>query len=295
VLQGILLIICLGILSGLIAIIMSNIASNKSSIYAFYFMGTGFTCILSWILIVNWSNFLDNITLVHYKKLFLFIGLAGGINAIGQILLIVGMRNGYHGITWTIGQSSIIVPFIASTIIWQEYISLQKWLGMVCVFCAMFLMAQNKPGNERKHIQTMVVLSILTMFVLGTAQTLMGIPSHWANWVDTARLRVPIFMTMNMLVHGTFVIIKKERFNWTIAFSSLIWAISVLLLYFGFFHALDIMAKLQLTSVVFPISVGTSIVFFAIYNHFWRGEKYNKRTIVGILLLLIGIAVIACR
>ncbi len=73
------------------------------------------------------------------------------------------------------------------------------------------------------------------------------------------------------------------------------WAICALLAYLGVFRCLDIMARIGLTAIVFPIGVGTCIIVFLVYSHICLREPYTKTTIMGLCLAVIGIIFMALR
>lgn len=293
--EGIFITIGVGILWILIVIIMSRVASTGIFIFAFFGIASGLTALVAWVLIVDWQALLAG-TAARLPELVLWISLTGALNAAAQALVVGTMRRGHMGMTWAVSQTAIIIPFVGSVLIWRETPGLTGWCGVGCILAAIAVLArEHGSANDPSRDRLWLPLALLTFLTLGLAQLLLGVPSHWTNCPDSARLRIPILLSTGTVVHVLIIFIKRIHVDIRILPLCLAWTALGLVSLIGLFKCFDIMAQFGLAGIVYPLAVGTSIVGFSIYSHIRLREMYTRTTMAGLSVAIIGIILIACR
>ena len=193
-------------------------------------------------------------------------------------------------------QVSIIIPFVSSVIIWGETPGLTSWCGVGCILASIALFARKySPADNPSHNRLWLPLAFFTFLICGLTQLLMCIAPHWADWTDSAHVRVPILLTAGTIVHVLIMFIKKIRIAPRMLPLCLAWTIQALVSFLLLFKCLDIMAKFGLVGIIYPLAVGTSIAGFSIYSHIHLREMYTRTTMAGLSVAIIGVILIAWR
>ncbi|MCD4823014.1 MAG: hypothetical protein K8S55_00265, partial [Phycisphaerae bacterium] len=221
----------------------------------------------------------------------------GMLDAIVQVLLVVTMRLGHRGMTWSIAQSAMVISFLAAILIWGEHPGLWGWVGVTCILAAVILIGSNKSEaeksveNNQRSSRSWLLLAILTMLVLGASQTLMGVPSRWANWSNAAGLRMPIALTGTAVMHAFIMLVNRRKLTRRVIPYSAAWAVLTFLAFLGLFFCLDRMAESNRAGIAYPIGIGTNIFAFSVYSYLRLSETYTKTRIAGLCLIVMGIVV----
>ncbi len=225
----------------------------------------------------------------------LLIG-AGILNAIGILVLQAAMRAGHHGTAWSIGQSALVLPFLAAILCFNEPVSTGRLLGVVGIVGSLiaFGMAQEKQSSSFPTVTSSksrrgFLLALAALFIFGIAQTIMSLPSHLPGLADTARLRVPLLYLGHCVVYLGWWWRKPEKLQRHVmviaALCSVVAITSTLLLFLG----IDRLARVEMASVGFPVAVGCSIICFAIYSAMIMREQFSRWHAAGLTAALGGI------
>jgi|GEM_PF-1117086 len=224
----------------------------------------------------------------------LFLLFAGFINCAGSLMLQRSMVYGRSGVTWAIGQSSLVVPFVAITLIFSEAWSPFRLTGTVFVLGGMATLGLRKEsGSETApRPQYGIALALIAFAVLGAAQSMMS-ASSYLPYADSVGMRpvllaaggIPAILSGKWLLHDR---------GWAFSRRALLIVLllsleNVAALYLQF-RALDRLKACGMNSIFFPIAVGTSIAVYSIWAVVLFREKLDRRTAGGILLILAGIA-----
>lgn len=290
--EGLALNILVGFLWACVGMVMTGVASSGGSIFAFYGLGCTLVAAIGWVALVDWSVMQDGVP--RMAELFFWIGLGGAVNALGQTLMISTMRRGHKAITWGIGQSAMLIPFLASVVIWRESPGTFGWSGMGLLLAALVVMARGRRRDAGEAIDPRwLLMALSTLVLLGSAQALFSVPSHWAGWTDAARLRTPVSLSAAATVHILVMIGTRQTLERRTMKLSVLWTALALAAYVILFRCLDLMSAVGLSGVVFPIGIGTCVVVFACYSRFRLKEEFGLSDIAGIALALAGMTLIA--
>ncbi|MCF7854143.1 MAG: DMT family transporter [Candidatus Pacebacteria bacterium] len=286
--------IVLGLLWATLGIIMSSVARRGESILFFYAVGSLLVALAGWTVVVDWEVLLAG-DAPRLGNLLLAVAIAGGVNGLAQFLMVSTMRRGHQGVTWAIGQSAMVIPFVASVIIWHEEAPMHRWLGITLLVTAIMLMGwrRNHEKAELSSDPAWFWFALLTLCVIGTSQVAAGIPSRWPDWSDAANLRMPVFVTAGAFVHSTVLMARRMKVSGGAVKLALPWAGVAVVAYLILFKCLDWMGEYGLVGIVYPIGIGTCIVAFSLYSGLRLREKFTPAICVGLVLAVAGIALIA--
>ena len=225
----------------------------------------------------------------------LFMLFTGVINCGGSLMLQRSMVYGRSGVTWAIGQSALVVPFVSITLIFGEVWSSFRLTGTALVLGGMATLGLRKEPEgtvAAPRPQYGIVLALTAFAVLGAAQSMMS-ASSYLPYADDVGMR-PVFLTAGSILAILFGKWLLHDRGW--AFSRRAWLIvlglsleGVAALYLQF-RALDRLKACGMNSIFFPIAVGTCIAVYSFWAAVVFREKPDRRTVGGTLLILAGIA-----
>jgi len=223
---------------------------------------------------------------------------AGLLSSTGLLLLNRAMALGPHGASWTIAQSALVVPFAVGVLLWHDQSTALNLCGVAAILGALiaFGMARARRDHDT-HPESgkWFAFALATLAVFGLQQTLMTIPSRWPDWSDAVRLRIPLFTTGCAIC---YVIVTLHRGGWPpfkFRKEHLILPCIALPSQFLLFLALDISAEYGRTGLVYPLTVGTCIVSFALYSALVLREPLSRCTLAGMVMGAVGVVLVALR
>ncbi len=294
-LLGLTLIVIVGLLWTGVGVLQGLVAQARESSVAFYAVGTGLAAVLAWIISPEWSatGGLGRTDLLGLGV----IALAAAANALGQILVVSAMRHGPQGLTLALVQAAVTVPFLFSCGYWGERPSAWAWVGVGLLLFSLFFLARGKSAGTPGATASGRWLGLAAGAVLavGLTQTLLSVPSHWADFADPARLRVPVYLTAGALGFGLAVWWRGLRPSRRLWSYGTVWAGLAVASHTLCFRCLDLLAEIKLTALVFPGGMGVSLIAFAAYCHLARGERYAPVAKLGLGCCLAGVLLMALR
>jgi drug/metabolite transporter (DMT)-like permease len=293
---GIIFVITAGFFWGINGIIFSYIAKKSMKFHLVIGVQAAWGVLLSWIFISNFQVLMGE--KIPYIGLLVVVMIISGILcSIGMMIMQRALKMGHHGIVFTISQSAMIIPFLFGVFIFGDNISFLKWIGVLFVIVSFITF-----GSERTEVDESktshstylwFILTLIVFFILGVHQILMIIPLHWNGWMDTANIRIPLFMT-GVLMGYVLAMVKQKTIprKKDLWFGTLVVPMGFPSLIF-FFKGMDLLASTNLVSLAYPVAVGTTIIIFMTYSLFYLRERTPKVAIVGVFVGIAGITLIS--
>jgi drug/metabolite transporter (DMT)-like permease len=290
-LQGILLIIVTGLLWAAMGVAFSYIAKKSMDFTAVMGLSTLVALVMAWNLVPDYQVLLSQ----GYERLpglATVLVLSGFLSSLGLIAMQKGMQTGHNGIVWTIGQSALIAPYLAGVLIFQEPVTDLRMTGMSLVLFSLVILgitqSRDRPADQLKNRRQGYLFGLLAFAVLAIHQIMATLPSHWHNWTDDARLRVPLLTTGVFLAYPGFCIIKNRYPRRNELLMSLGTALIGFPASIALFKSMDYLEPVQMVSLVFPLSVGTCIFSFLLFSFFILKEKTSYLSLAGLICGLSG-------
>ncbi|OGV47614.1 MAG: hypothetical protein A2X49_05035 [Lentisphaerae bacterium GWF2_52_8] len=204
------------------------------------------------------------------------------------------MEMGRHGIVWTIGQSSMLIPFAAGALLWNERISGFRIAGLLLLALSLPFCAAAKKDAGEIRVSSWLGYCFAAFALIGASQFLSMIPSHWEGWEDKAGLRVPLLFLFSALLWLGMIVLQRRRIEFApILRLSLAYSAFVLAGQLTLYRSLDIMSAQGLSSIVYPMAIGTCIGGFFVYSIIALKEKFGFGSGLGVASAIAGITIIA--
>ena len=292
-LVGILLILVTGFLWFLIGLILSNIARSRLNFAAVMGVAEFLIFLMAWGFLVDWPVLLNQ-PLPRLPELCGLFILGGVLSGFGFWIQQRAMRQGHHGVIWTMTQSAMIFPFLAGIFIFHEPFTVGKISGMGLVLLSFLLLGWNMSIQDRKDSKGMnwFVLALIAFVMIGISQSFTTVPSYWKNWADLAGLRPALFFTGYSLVFTSPMVYRRQwptRLELKIALA--LTAVSLAGQY-TFYLAIDRLEQVNMVSLAYPLAIGVCILIFLLYSAFFLKEKNSWIGWLGFSLVLTGLFIL---
>ncbi len=223
----------------------------------------------------------------------LFVLAGGAVNMLGGLFLQRSMVWGKSSVTWAIGQSALIIPFTAITLIFHEPWSILKISGTIAVVAGMLLLSMRPGGTAEAPRPRYGVLLALTAFcLLGIGQTILSAQS-FSGYDDAAGIRAPLQVAGSFLAVLTAKFAMHDRgfkLNRKVLLLILLMTLQGVLTTVLQFYALDALKECGMNGVFFPVAVGTCIAGYSVWSVAIYKEHLSLPVIAGTLTILAGIA-----
>ena len=293
-LVGILLTLFVGFLWSLVGVCFKYIAKEQLSIFDVSLItNTINLIILASILGVNLHGQGAEAVMPGMGYV-LFVLAAAILSVIGNFILQWSMKYCNSSVCWAIGQSSLIVPFLAITFIFREELVLFKGIGTLVILGGMVLLSisskgEAKEGGNKSFLG--VLLALLSFAAMGVAGAMLSATSY-LSYEDTAGFRPVLFMIAGYITIAGGKIITKEKgfkFNRKALGIIIIYCLQGLLAQILQYAAMDKLKVVGMNGCFYPIAVGTCIALYSIWSIVLFREKTNRITILGTLAVLFGV------
>ena len=293
-LVGILLTLFVGFLWSLVGVCFKYIAKEQLSIFDVSLITSTFNLIiLASILGVNLHGQGAEAVMPGMGYV-LFVLAAAILSVIGNFILQWSMKYCNSSVCWAIGQSSLIVPFLAITFIFREELVLFKGIGTLVILGGMVLLSisskgEVKEGGNKSFLG--VLLALLSFAAMGVAGAMLSATSY-LSYEDTAGFRPVLFMIAGYITIAGGKIITKEKgfkFNRKALGIIIIYCLQGLLGQILQYAAMDKLRVVGMNGCFYPIAVGTCIALYSIWSIVLFREKTNRITILGTLAVLFGV------
>ena len=243
------------------------------------------------IFVMRWRNVLDGLP-PRTGDLVLVLAISGLMQALGFWLMQRAMRGGPHALIWTVGQLALVLPFLANVLFWCEPMGWRRFAGLALIAGGVYLLGRAKGGSTsttqaKSH---WVLPTFLAFICIGTSLALCTLPSHWPDWEDSARLRVPLLMAFTCLGYLGLrgLAPRRERRNlWGYSAAS---AAGTLVGCAILFVAMDRFEPVRMIALAYPIALGVCIVLFSIYGRAVLAEPLSR---IGLATAVTGLILIS--
>jgi len=270
-----------------IGVVLSRCAKQRFDIVSYSMVQTAATAVLAFLLYAEPGK----VELRTFWILAAAVFGAGALNALAQMVVKTAMTRGNHGPIWTVSQSALVVPFLASVILWGKHGTAGQWTGTALIAGGILIPVAGKCEDFRLWLRP----ALLAILLFGIVQTLYLVPSQFPECRDAGNLR-PMLAAFGGLtgwelvrrgVRGRFL---GDRPTLVLAlFMSVLSLVGLKL----FFLSLDHLARAGFGNVGIPLIVGCNIVGFSLYSLLILRERLSRIEISGMLAILAGIAAIA--
>ena len=221
----------------------------------------------------------------------LFIIVAGALNSGGSLMLQRSMLYGRSGITWAIGQSAMIVPFVALALFFGERWIPVKVAGTVLVLAGMGILGAGRNDGEAPRPGYGLLLALEAFLVLGVAQSMTASTSY-LSYRDELELR-PVLLAIGGLIGALAgkVLLRDRGFRMERRALAVVILMSLqgLLVLLVQFKALDLLGAHGLGGIFFPVAIGTCIAGYSVWSIVLFKEKATLPVIAGTAVILVGI------
>jgi drug/metabolite transporter (DMT)-like permease len=225
-----------------------------------------------------------------------FVMIAGFVNAGGSYILQRSMVYGNSGVTWAIGQSALIIPFLSITIIYSEPWNLFKLAGTGAIVLGMITIAarnlQKGQTADAPKPRYGIQLALTSFVVLGIAQSMTSATS-FMTYTDPGLCR-PLLIGIGSLFAAIAgkIYLKDKGFY----FPKKLYPVVILLAAQGVivavmqFFALDYLKACGMNGIFFPIAIGLCIAGYSVWSVLFFKEKSSRLFFAGVAMILTGIA-----
>lgn len=220
----------------------------------------------------------------------------GGVASIGGSLCVqAAMRQGNNNLVWAIQQSALLIPFFSGVAFFQQRCSGFQAAGALLILFGIFYPVWQYRHASAGATRRWLPFALGAFLLTGGSEAMQNVPSYWQDWRDVGALRCPLAYLGGTVGSGLAALALRRRLLplgplWKPALGMALWN---LLTVWTMFRALDLCAAQRLGAVGYPVLVGSSIVFFALYSLRIMKEKTSRAGWFGLLGILAGIAVIA--
>ncbi|HEY3324023.1 MAG TPA: hypothetical protein VGP72_26455 [Planctomycetota bacterium] len=224
---GIIFALTCGLLWAFIGVLYSTMARHRMQFFAV--MGPAFivTAIAAWVFLADYHTLFSGKTNGTASLAWLMIP-SGILTVLGMVCMQTAMRRGHHAACWTIGQSALIAPYLCGVFFFGEPLLARKAFGVALILASLVAFGRARRETETEEPACAadaatarrrpanggwgwLGLSIACLALLSVQQTLTTLPSHWPNWTDSLRLRVPLMFTGVALAYGSGALLTKQR------------------------------------------------------------------------------------
>lgn len=241
------------------------------------------------------------VVLVFSWLIVLFTGKASGIAAIEAkswiFLVLSGLATGASWLCYfraieigevnkvvAVDKTSVVLTIVFGIIIFQEEVSVWKALVLPLILCGTLLMSVRKPQGEKGKGSAWFVFAALSAVFASLTSILakigiQNVDSNLATAIRTTVVLVMSFMMVSVSEKGKEKVMPNKKELLFIALSGIATGASWLC----YFSAL----KNGQISIVAPIDK-LSVVFVVIFSWLFLGEKAEKKSVLGLLLMTVG-------
>ena len=290
---GLLLTLLIGLLWSFVGVYYKLMANWKINPFNIGIVTGTLGIVLSLCFITHTGSFLNGELPLPGWKYVVFVLLAGFANSGGCYILQRSMLYGRSGVMWAIGQSALVVPFLAITILYSEPWSFIKLAGTAAILVGMafFGMKNSQKSGDAPRPRYGLQLALISFLILGLAQTMFSALSFFA-YDDPGESR-PLLAGAGALLATAFckIVLKDRGFHFERKLLPVILLLAmqgviVLLLQFS---ALDHLRRCGMNGIFFPVAVGLCIGGYALWAVLFFKEKPTRILTAGLCAILTGI------
>ncbi|MCG8670680.1 MAG: DMT family transporter, partial [Pseudomonadales bacterium] len=192
----------------------------------------------------------------------------------GFILMQISINRYGAGLTGAFAKLGILVPMVASLILWREYPGIPQWLGIGLSLAAIVMTMKSGPGNLRP-------LLLMVLIVVGCAEFSNKIFEKYGEPAHTSLFLVGAFATA-ALCSATACLIRRRRVTAPdLLLGCLIGIPNLFSSWFLIAALRDLPAAL-----VFPVFSAGSIILILFGSALFFGERLSSSDRLAVALML---------
>lgn len=295
-LLGVLMLLTTGLAWAFTGVLLSHCARNRIRAVTLLGPQMALGLLLAFSILPNHRALAGGLPLSAWLLAAVLIG-SGLLNAMGILTMQRAMRAGHHGITWAIGQSAMVLPFLAGTLLFGEPVSSLHLVGVGAIVISLAVLGGTRKDTEvqdrRENPRSWFLLAVATLVLLGLGLVMAALPSHMPRLTDPANLRVPSLCLGNAIIYltlwGREGGMPDRRTMALAVVGAIVGTASTLTMFCG----LDLLSQAQMAAVGFPIAVGTCVVSFGLYSAVVLREPVTRWHLVGLALGLVGVVCVS--
>jgi drug/metabolite transporter (DMT)-like permease len=292
---GLALALLTGCIWAMVACGYSAAARRKLAVTPFVAIAASTGAVLSGIFTVHWTLMSTWHSAIAVAAVISLSGLIGQSCMVFYGAAMIAAPE-HSAATWTIVQTAMILPFLASTLTGREHASWINWLALPVILIAFRGLTPPDEGEGKGMSNRRLWLALLvTSFLLSGVSQALAQEISLRDWPDTLNLRPMLSLGIGGAFLWVMSGLRKERptrAHWIVGFVTgcFVCVGNVIL-----FRALDACASTGRAYLVFPMAVGSSILAFAAYQLIRRREKFNANKLMGLTCGLVGIVLLGLR
>jgi len=198
------------------------------------------------------------------------------------------LRIGHYGFSVFVLTTSFIIPVLFSVLFWNEPLGIVKLTGIIFIFIAFFFIAfsgTSLEDKERKIWRKWFVFIVCAFFLNGIPQISQAAVTgmQGGNYLS--------FLFITYLSGGialSCLSFKKHAITTGTILFSLGATIGSILGCFFTLKSLELLSE----TVVFPVSLSSTIIVGVLLSRFLFRERINKRGYFGIISAITGIIIL---
>jgi len=282
-----------GVLWTAVGIVFGRAPDERGQLGSFFALNGMFYVLFIWIL-----HFPQAADPAEVLRLSIFMLPAAIAELIGFLLLKYAMARGSQGIAWSIVQSSMVLPFLGAIVFLNNHAGYVKFLGALILLGGLALLGlrneQQKGGEaETGDGKGYLPLAFSAFLLIGFGQFLRITPGNIGFSEAALSWRLPVTAPCGMIFWMCYSLSKHSFFPGKVWKLALFYGMITSLGQICFFCAVDAADPRGITSIVYPVAVGTSILLFAAYCVLFRKEKFSKAGWLGVASIASGIALLS--
>jgi len=218
---------------------------------------------------------------------------AGLLCAGGLLLVTMAMREGHHGLAWTVSQSCLLWPPLVCAAWFGETLGLAGATGLLAMLGGIACVGLGKGVGEPPTNRFWLLQALAAFVLFGVQQTLLTLPSRVEALRDVCHLRVPVLQTACALVYASVWLARgrpslRRALPLGMALGGCVVA-NFWLLFLG----LDGLGVLGLAGIGYPVMVGSCVVLFGLYSAVVLRERLAPLQALGTTTIIFGLTLLA--
>ncbi len=232
----------------------------------------------------------------RFGELILWITGGGVCSISGSLFVQRAMKHGSNNLVWAIQQAGLLVPFLSGVLFFKQNCGWFQVFGIALILAGLFLPSGGNDARER--LRQWFPFALGAFLCMGMAEAMQSVPSYWTGWEDTGILRPSLAYAGGSLGSaGAAFFLKRKllplgRITLFFAAGVAVWNVLTVIC---MFKTLDLCSANGIGPIGFPVMIGASILFFAVYSVFVIREKNSVRQWAGLAAILSGVVIISLR
>ncbi|RMD74884.1 MAG: hypothetical protein D6820_15805 [Lentisphaerae bacterium] len=303
---GIALAVLTGLLWGGIGVIVGTIRRHEVNVSHFFTLSSCISAAGSWLVLS--TSPASAPPAGRMVELVIICVISGCAGILGMLSMEKAMQAG--AVAWAIGQSAMVIPFIAGIFLWQAPFTLPALIILVVMTAGTVLLARGQHLCSSRTLQagaslhngpggsSWLIFALGSFVLFGVQQTVSSLPSAWPDWTDRSGWRSAFTLTAS----GVFMLILcwrqwlrlgparilAAKWRWLVGLS-VIYACFVVSSQSLLFQAMDRLYDCGLLQMTYPLAISVCMLSVALWDVIvWRRSRPPCYWL-GMFLLVSGV------